>query len=114
MRIIPFPPPVPEGAPARAPGPAGSAAGGFEQALGETPATAGIPPARGAPAPPGPPPAWSSVGLENLRARENPSELDLSQAAGLLSGLLDKMRGATPASLARVHDLEGVLYYYPL
>jgi hypothetical protein len=54
------------------------------------------------------------VGLENLRARENPSELDLSQAAGLLSGLLDKMRGATPASLARVHDLEGVLYYYPL
>jgi hypothetical protein len=75
--------------------------GSFEKALSDA-------------APSKPPGAWNAVGSENARARESTSEGDLSLAAGLLSGLLESVRAATPDQLAGVHRLDGVLYYYQL
>ncbi|MDR1312681.1 MAG: hypothetical protein LBQ12_03055 [Deltaproteobacteria bacterium] len=106
MKIIPFTPPL--GAkvnPARAPASPDAGAGSFEKALSDALAPPSGPP-------PSPPQALNAVGLENLRARQNASEGDLNMAAGLLSGLIDTVKAASPEALARVHRLEGVLYYF--
>jgi hypothetical protein len=104
MKIIPFPPPPGAKAnPARAPTAPDAGLGSFEKALSD---------ALAPPSSPNPPQALNAVGLENLRARQNASEDDLNMAAGLLTGLKDSVKAATPKALARVHSLEGVLYYF--
>ncbi|MDR3152816.1 MAG: hypothetical protein LBW85_00755 [Deltaproteobacteria bacterium] len=100
MKVIQFtPPPVGKAAPERPRAGLGAGPADFDKALSEA-LTAARPPARDA------------VVDENLRASGRLSEMDLSQAAGLLSSLLGSVRASTPESLAKVHDLDGVLCYF--
>ncbi|MDR1079867.1 MAG: hypothetical protein LBQ79_02615 [Deltaproteobacteria bacterium] len=114
MKIFPFgPPPGNAAPPARAPAAAGCGAEAFEKFLtdGEGSPPSACPPKN--PAPPQKPlPAWTAVGSENARARESTSELDLQAAAGLLSGLIGSVKAVSSEALAKVHRLDGVLYYF--
>ncbi|MDR1038785.1 MAG: hypothetical protein LBR80_01205 [Deltaproteobacteria bacterium] len=117
MKILPFSPPrAPETAQARSPSPAEAIRGDFEKALEDArvtgPPDAAVSRPSVPPPPSGPPPAWSAIGSENLRARQSASEGDLNLAAGLLNGLVESIRAATPGELAKVHRLDGVLYYF--
>ncbi|MDR1035465.1 MAG: hypothetical protein LBT40_02480 [Deltaproteobacteria bacterium] len=113
MKILPFSPPqAGKTPPARAPSAPQSGAGSFEKALsdassGTAPGNPGVSSAL-----PQPPPAWTVVGSENLRARESASELDLNAAAGLLASIVGAVKSASPEALARLHRLDGMLYYY--
>ncbi|MDR2200404.1 MAG: hypothetical protein LBR53_13335 [Deltaproteobacteria bacterium] len=55
--------------------------------------------------------AREKIGLENLIANESAPPGDLSQAASLLSGLIAQMGMKSPSELARIHNLEGILFY---
>jgi hypothetical protein len=99
MKIIPFTPPQgPRTLHERSQAAQADGRGDFEKALHEATASA-------------PAPARDAVGSENVRALESASEGDLNRAAGLLSGLLRSVGSSTPEALARMHRLDGVLYF---
>ncbi len=52
------------------------------------------------------------ISLENQRARKLPPLNDLGQAGQLLGRLDRDIRSATPETLNRLHDLEGLIYIH--
>ncbi|MDR0881389.1 MAG: hypothetical protein LBP55_02425 [Candidatus Adiutrix sp.] len=53
-----------------------------------------------------------TVSLENHRALKLPPPGDLGRAGQLLRGLATDIRSASPETLRKVHNLEGLIYIY--
>jgi hypothetical protein len=49
---------------------------------------------------------------ENLKASQKVSPEDLGAAGELVNALIGQIQKAAPLELRKVHDLDGVLYYY--
>ena len=58
------------------------------------------------------PPARDRVVAENHRAVLNTADGDLVEAQGLLSRLAGSLKDAGSEKLGKVHNLEGILYYF--
>lgn len=56
--------------------------------------------------------ARDRVVAENRKALKNASDGDLGEAQGLLARLTDSLKEAGPGKLDKVHNLEGVLYFF--
>jgi hypothetical protein len=56
----------------------------------------------------------NKVAMENRLARLLPPLEDVGAARGLLSDLQDRMRQAGPETLGRLHNLDGILYYFQI
>ena len=54
------------------------------------------------------------IGSENRLASHGAIPADVDAAGSLLSSLLADIRSAGPEALKKVHDIDGILYYYQL
>jgi hypothetical protein len=54
------------------------------------------------------------ITAENRLARQGAVLEDAAAAGGLLSSLLASVAAARPEDLRKVHDIDGILYYYQL
>lgn len=57
-------------------------------------------------------PGLRAIFSENLKASQKISPEDLGAAGNLLKALLSQIQGADPKELKKIHNLDGVLYYY--
>jgi hypothetical protein len=57
-------------------------------------------------------PGVRAIFSENLKASQKVSSEDLGTAGDLLKSLLGQIREAAPKELRKIHDLDGILYYY--
>jgi hypothetical protein len=58
------------------------------------------------------PTGLDAVISENLKAAGGASQEDLGQAGCLLQTLLAQIKSVEPQELRKVHNLDGILYYY--
>ncbi|MDR0548641.1 MAG: hypothetical protein LBI10_04415 [Deltaproteobacteria bacterium] len=54
----------------------------------------------------------AAVVAENLKASQGASLEDLGAAGTLVKALIGQIRSTDPQKLQKLHDLDGVLYYY--
>jgi hypothetical protein len=52
------------------------------------------------------------ISTENRLASQGAALDDVGAASSILGSLLGSVRSATPEALMRVHDLDGILYFY--
>jgi hypothetical protein len=54
------------------------------------------------------------ISLENRLASQGAAPDDVDAAGSLLSALLSSVKAASPETLQKVHDIDGILYYFQI
>ncbi|MDR1577500.1 MAG: hypothetical protein LBT86_04640 [Deltaproteobacteria bacterium] len=59
-----------------------------------------------------PSPGLKAIFSENLKASQGVSPEDLGKAGQLVKALIGQIQTAEPQQLKKIHNLDGILYYY--